>query len=144
MFKDAVEKGAKLIVEGGRLPQLGENFYSPSVVKDVTQDMKVVKEETFGPLAAIIPFDSKEQVLQWCNDTPYGLASYIFSENLNTVWYMSEFLENGMVSVNTGLFTDAALPFGGVKESGFGREGSLYGMDDYTVIKSITLGNVYN
>ena len=142
--QDAVEKGAKLIVEGGRLPQLGENFYSPSVVKDVTQDMKVVKEETFGPLAAIIPFDSKEQVLQWCNDTPYGLASYIFSENLNTVWYMSEFLENGMVSVNTGLFTDAALPFGGVKESGFGREGSLYGMDDYTVIKSITLGNVYN
>ena len=95
-------------------------------------------------MAAIIPFDSKEQVLQWCNDTPYGLASYIFSENLNTVWYMSEFLENGMVSVNTGLFTDAALPFGGVKESGFGREGSLYGMDDYTVIKSITLGNVYN
>ena len=80
-----------MIVEGGRLPQLGENFYSPSVVKDVTQDMKVVKEETFGPLAAIIPFDSKEQVLQWCNDTPYGLASYIFSENLNTVWYMSEF-----------------------------------------------------
>ena len=98
--------------------------------------MKVVKEETFGPLAAIIPFDSKEQVLQWCNDTPYGLASYIFSENLNTVWYMSEFLENGMVSVNTGLFTDAALPFGGLKNQVL-VEGSLYGMDDIPLLNQL-------
>lgn len=143
-LKDALEKGAKLVVKGGRLNELGKNFYSPTVIKDVTQDMKVVKEETFGPLGAITPFNTKEEVLHWCNDTPFGLASYVFSENLNTVWYMSEYLESGMVSVNTGLFTDAALPFGGVKESGFGREGSLYGMDDYTVLKSITLGNVYH
>ncbi|EMG50490.1 UGA2 Succinate-semialdehyde dehydrogenase [NADP(+)] [Candida maltosa Xu316] len=140
---DALSKGATVVIKGGRIPDLGKNFYSPAVIKDVTQDMKVVNEETFGPLAAITPFKTKEQVIEWCNDTPFGLASYVFSENLNTVWYMSEFLETGMVSANTGLFTDAALPFGGIKESGFGREGSLYGMDDYTVIKSITLGNVY-
>lgn len=143
-LQDALQKGAKLVVKGGRLPELGKNFYAPTVIKDVTQDMRVVQEETFGPLGAITPFDTKEEVLHWCNDTPYGLASYVFSDNLNTVWYMSEYLESGMVSVNTGLFTDAALPFGGIKESGFGREGSLYGMDDYTVVKSITLGNVYH
>ncbi|EGW31642.1 succinate semialdehyde dehydrogenase NADP+ linked [Spathaspora passalidarum NRRL Y-27907] len=143
-LQDALDKGAKLIVPGGRLPELGKNFYAPTVIKDVTQDMRVVQEETFGPLGAIIKFSTKEEVLHWCNDTPFGLASYVFSENLNNVWYMSEYLETGMVSVNTGLFTDAALPFGGVKESGFGREGSLYGVDDYTVIKSITLGNVYH
>lgn len=140
---DAVSKGASVVVEGGRLPHLGKNFYAPTVVKDVAHGMAVTQEETFGPLAAIVKFDTKEEVLQWCNDTPYGLASYVFSENLNNVWYLSEYLESGMVSVNTGLFTDASLPFGGVKESGFGREGSLYGIDDYTVIKSITLGNVY-
>lgn len=143
-LQDALEKGATLLVEGGRLPKLGKNFYAPTVIKDVTQDMKVINEETFGPLGAIVKFDTKEQVLHWCNDTPFGLASYVFSENLNNIWYMSEYLETGMVSVNTGLFTDAALPFGGVKESGFGREGSLYGVDDYTVVKSITLGNVYH
>ena len=143
-LEDAVSKGAKVIVKGGRLPELGANFYKPVVIKDVNHDMKVVKEETFGPLGAVIKFDTKEEVLHWCNDTPYGLASYVFSENLNNVWYMSEYLESGMVSVNTGLFTDAALPFGGVKESGFGREGSLYGCDDYVVLKSVTLGNVYH
>lgn len=142
-ISDAIGKGAEYVIEGGRLPKLGKNFYAPTVVKNVTQDMKVVKEETFGPLAALLKFDTKEQVLEWCNDTPYGLASYVFSENFNTIWYMSEFLEAGMVSVNTGLFTDAAMPFGGVKESGFGREGSLHGIDDYTVVKAITLGNVY-
>ncbi|KAK6200335.1 Aldehyde/histidinol dehydrogenase [Scheffersomyces amazonensis] len=143
-FKDAVDKGAKVLIEGGKLPHLGKNFYAPSVICDVTNDMKVVSEETFGPLGAIIKFDNKEQVLGWCNDTPYGLASYVFSENLNNIWYMSEYLESGMVAVNTGIFTDAAMPFGGVKESGFGREGSLYGIDDYTVVKSITLGNIYH
>lgn len=143
-LQDAVEKGAKVIVKGGRLPELGNNFYKPAVIKDVTHDMKVVKEETFGPLGAIIKFETKEEALHYCNDTPFGLASYVFSENLNNIWYMSEYLECGMVSVNTGLFTDAALPFGGVKESGFGREGSLHGIDDFVVLKSITLGNVYH
>lgn len=141
--KDAVSKGAKIVVEGGRLPNLGKHFYSPYVISHVTDKMKVVHEETFGPLAAVVRFDTKEEVVAKCNNTPYGLAAYVFSENLNTVYTVSEALETGMVSVNTGLFTDAALPFGGIKESGFGREGSLYGLDDYTVVKSIALGNVY-
>lgn len=142
-IKDALAKGATELVAGGRLPELGRHFYSPTVLRDVKHDMRVVKEETFGPLAAIIKFDTKEEVLDLCNDTEYGLSSYVFSENFNNIWYMSEYLESGMVAVNTGLFTDAAMPFGGVKESGFGREGSLHGIDDYTVVKSITLGNVY-
>lgn len=142
--KDALAKGAEVVVEGGRLPHLGKHFYAPYVLKNINNKMKVVHEETFGPLAAILKFDTKEEVIAHCNDTPYGLSAYVFSENLNTVYTVSESLEAGMVSVNTGLFTDAALPFGGVKESGFGREGSLYGMDDYTVVKSIVLGNVYD
>ncbi|ODV79203.1 succinate-semialdehyde dehydrogenase [Suhomyces tanzawaensis NRRL Y-17324] len=141
--EDAVSKGATVLVEGGKLPDLGKNFYAPTVLKDVTLDLKVLHEETFGPLGAIVKFQDKDEVLKACNDSPFGLASYVFSENLNTVWYLSEHLESGMVAVNTGAFTDAAMPFGGVKESGFGREGSVHGIDDYTVIKSITLGNVY-
>lgn len=140
---DAVSKGGEVLLEGGRLTELGNNFYAPTIIKNVTLDMKVLHEETFGPLAALVKFDTKEEVLEECNNTKFGLASYVFSQNLNTVWYMSEFLESGMVSVNTGVFTDVALPFGGVKESGFGREGSLHGIDDYTVLKSINLGNVY-
>lgn len=142
--KDAVSKGAKVVVKGGHLPELGKHFYAPYVLKDVTKEMKVTHEETFGPLAAIIKFDTKEEVIRDCNDTPYGLSAYVFSEGLNTIYSVSEALEVGMVSVNTGIFTDAALPFGGIKESGFGREGSLYGIDDYTVVKSISLGNVYS
>ncbi|CAK9439365.1 uncharacterized protein LODBEIA_P35220 [Lodderomyces beijingensis] len=141
--KNAVDKGAQVLVEGGRLPELGKNFYAPTVLYNLPKDAKVFHEETFGPLAAIAKFSTKEEVLELCNDTHFGLASYIFSQNINTIWYMSEYLESGMVSVNTGIFTDAALPFGGIKESGFGREGSLYGIDDYTVVKSINLGNVY-
>lgn len=142
--EDAVSKGAKVVVQGGRLPELGKHFYAPYVLSNVTKDMKVVHEETFGPLGAVIKFTTKDEVVKECNDTPYGLAAYVFSESLNTVYTVSEALETGMVSVNTGLFTDAALPFGGIKESGFGREGSLYGLDDYTVVKSIALGNVYD
>lgn len=142
--EDAISKGAKYIVKGGALPELGPTYYSPTVLTDVTQEMKVTYEETFGPLAAIVKFTDKEEVIDFCNDTEFGLAAYIFTENLNTSWSVSEALEAGMVAVNVGVFTDAALPFGGVKESGFGREGSLYGVDDYTVIKSITFGDVYN
>lgn len=142
--KDALSKGAQVAVKGGRLPDLGENFYAPYVLTEVNPKMKCTSEETFGPLAAIVKFDTQKEVLEQCNDTPYGLAAYVFSEGLNTVWQVSEELEAGMVSVNSGIFTDAALPFGGIKESGFGREGSLYGLEDYTVIKSISLGNVYN
>ncbi|CCH45446.1 succinate-semialdehyde dehydrogenase (NADP+) [Wickerhamomyces ciferrii] len=140
--QDAVSKGAQIIAKGGRRTDLGETFYEPTILSQVTQDMKVAKEETFGPLAAIIPFDTPEQVVSWANDVDVGLASYVFSENYATLYSVSEALETGMVSCNTGIFTDCAIPFGGVKESGFGREGSLYGLDDYMVIKVVNLGNI--
>lgn len=140
--QDAIEKGAKILNKGGRRPDLGENFYEPTVLTNVNQNMKVAKEETFGPLAAIIPFETTEQVIEWANDVNVGLAAYIFSKDISTIYSVSEALESGMVSVNTGTFTDSAIPFGGVKESGFGREGSLYGIDDYTVIKTVAVGGI--
>ncbi|EGV61156.1 succinate semialdehyde dehydrogenase NADP+ linked [Yamadazyma tenuis] len=142
--EDAISKGAKYALEGGELPHLGPHYYSPTVLTGVTQDMKVAKEETFGPLAAIIKFDTEKEAIGYCNDSEFGLAAYVFSENINTCWTFSEALEVGMVAVNVGVFTEAAVPFGGVKESGFGREGSLYGVDDYTVVKSIIIGDVYS
>lgn len=142
--KDAVAKGAKVLVAGGRRPDLGPNFYFPTVLTNVPQSAKVASEETFGPLCAIIPFDTLEQVVSYANDTSLGLASYVFSKNIDTIYTVAEALESGMVSCNTGLFSDCAIPFGGVKESGFGREGSLHGIEDYTVIKTITIGGLPN
>lgn len=140
--KDALEKGAKTVVAGGRRTDLGPHFYAPTVLSYVPATAKVNKEETFGPLCALIPFDTAEEVVGYANDTELGLASYVFSQNINTIYTVAEALETGMVSCNTGLFTDCAIPFGGVKESGFGREGSLHGIEDYTVIKTITIGNL--
>lgn len=140
--KDAIEKGAKVLLEGGRMPDLGKNFYAPVVLKNVPQSAMVAKEETFGPLCPIFTFKTVEEVLGYANDTELGLASYVFTKNVNTLFTVSEALEAGMVSCNTGLFSDSSVPFGGVKESGFGREGSLYGIDDYTTVKSIIIGNL--
>ncbi|KAL6944735.1 succinate semialdehyde dehydrogenase NADP+ linked [Hanseniaspora osmophila] len=141
--KDAVENhGAEVVIKGGPLPELGPNFYSPTVLTNVSPKSKVCQEETFGPLCAIVPFETLEEVVAYSNDCDVGLASYVFSKNIDTIFQVSEALESGMVSCNTGLFSDCAIPFGGVKESGFGREGSLYGVDDYTVIKTITIGNL--
>ncbi|SCW00654.1 LAFE_0C08988g1_1 [Lachancea fermentati] len=140
--QDAIEKGSKVVVAGGRLPELGPNFYAPTVLSNVPQSARVASEETFGPLCAIIPFDTTEEVVKCANDSNVGLAAYVFSKNVDTIFTVSEALETGMVSCNTGLFTDCAIPFGGVKESGFGREGSLYGIEDYTVIKTVTIGNL--
>lgn len=140
--KDAIEKGAKVVVEGGRLPDLGPSFYAPTVVSQVPQDAIVASQETFGPLCAIIPFETTEEVVRWANDTEVGLAAYVFSKNIDTIYTVSEALETGMVSCNTGVFSECAVPFGGVKESGFGREGSLHGIEDYTVIKSVVIGGL--
>jgi succinate-semialdehyde dehydrogenase/glutarate-semialdehyde dehydrogenase len=139
---DALQKGAKALVEGGRRPDLGPTFYFPTLLTNVTQEMKVAQEETFGPLGAIFPFDTTEQVVEWANDSDVGLAAYVFSKDINTIYTVSEALESGMVSCNAGVFTDCSLPFGGVKESGFGREGSLYGIDDYIVIKAVNIGGI--
>ncbi|SMN21427.1 similar to Saccharomyces cerevisiae YBR006W UGA2 Succinate semialdehyde dehydrogenase involved in the utilization of gamma-aminobutyrate (GABA) as a nitrogen source [Maudiozyma saulgeensis] len=138
--KDAIEKGAKIVVEGGLLPDLGSNFYAPVVLSHVPHDALVAKEETFGPLCPIFAFDTLEEVVELANDSEFGLASYVFSKNIDTVYTVAEALESGIVSANTGLFSDCSIPFGGVKESGFGREGSLYGIEDYTVIKTINIG----
>ncbi|QLQ80359.1 hypothetical protein HG537_0D03600 [Torulaspora globosa] len=142
--QDAIEKGAKIVLKGGPLPEIGETFYSPTILTRVPPSAKVSKEETFGPLCPIFSFDTLEEVIGYANDTNVGLASYVFSKDIDKIYTVAEALETGMVSCNTGIFSDVAIPFGGVKESGFGREGSLYGLEDYTIIKTVTIGNLPN
>lgn len=140
--KDAQKKGGKVLVGGQRLPDIGENFYAPTVITDVTSDMDIAHEETFGPVGALFRFKTEKEVVTLANDAPVGLAGYFFSSNVNRIYRVAEALEVGMVGVNTGLISDAASPFGGVKESGFGREGSKYGIDEYMTIKSVTIGGI--
>jgi succinate-semialdehyde dehydrogenase/glutarate-semialdehyde dehydrogenase len=138
---DCIAKGAKL-EHGGKRPQTQGYFCEPTVVSGATREMRVAQEETFGPLAAIFEFDTEEEAIEAANATPYGLAAYLFSSNVNRAARVSRRLKVGMVGVNTGKISAAEAPFGGVKESGYGREGSLYGLDEYQVIKSITTGNL--
>ena len=133
---DAVAKGAKIVC-GGKRHALGQTFFEPTILCDVTPKMQIGKEETFGPVAPLIRFESEEEVINMANDTEYGLASYLYSRNNDRIWRIAEALENGMVSVNGGLFSSEVIPFGGVKESGMGREGSKYGIDDYLELKTI-------
>ncbi|ANB14416.1 succinate-semialdehyde dehydrogenase (NAD(P)(+)) [Sugiyamaella lignohabitans] len=135
--QDALGKHAHALVGGKPATELGENFYSPTVLVDVDASMAVTQEETFGPLAALSKFSTDEEVIKLANNVEVGLAAYIYTNNNSRVHRVSEGLQVGMVGVNTGLITESALPFGGVKESGFGREGSKYGLDDYLVIKSV-------
>ncbi|KAI9682071.1 MAG: succinate semialdehyde dehydrogenase NADP+ linked [Caeruleum heppii] len=137
---DAVDKGATLHHGGAARPDLGPNFYAPTVLGDMKSSMAIAREETFGPVAAMFPFDTEKQVVELANAAEVGLAGYFFSGDLRRVWRVAEALEVGMVGVNTGLISDAAAPFGGVKHSGFGREGSKYGVDEYVTIKTVTLG----
>lgn len=138
-IEDATSKGAKILFGGSKLPDIGENFHELTVLGDVTTDMLISNEETFGPVAPLIKFSSDEEVLQMANHTDVGLAGYFYSSNVAKIFKVAEELEVGMLGVNTGAISEAALPFGGVKESGFGREGSKYGVEDYTVIKGIVL-----
>ncbi|MGN6668194.1 MAG: NAD-dependent succinate-semialdehyde dehydrogenase [Trinickia sp.] len=131
---DALAKGASLVT-GGKRHALGRGFFEPTVLTGVTSDMKVAKEETFGPLAPLIPFSSDEEVVRLANHTEFGLAAYFYSRDIGRVWRVAEALEYGMVGINTGLISNEVAPFGGVKQSGLGREGSHYGIDDYLVIK---------
>lgn len=131
---DAVSKGGE-IVYGGEQTSHGDLFFQPTIIKNVTQAMKVAKEETFGPLAPIFKFETEEEVLAYANDTEFGLASYFYSRDIGRIIRVSEGLEYGMVAVNTGILSNEAAPFGGVKQSGLGREGSKYGIDDYLEIK---------
>ena len=138
---DAVNTGAKIAI-GGDVHNLGGNFFQPTVLSNVTSKAKITYEETFGPVAPIYKFSSDDEVINMANDTPYGLASYFFARDIGRVWKVAEALEYGIVSVNTGLPTKAEIPFGGIKESGLGREGSKYGLEDYLEIKYISMAGI--
>ena len=130
---DAVSKGAKVKL-GGKPHVLGGTFFEPTILTDVTADMMVTHEETFGPLAPIYRFKTEEEAIKLANDTPFGLASYFYSRDIGRIWRVGEALESGMVGINEGIISTEVAPFGGVKESGLGREGSFYGMDEYVEI----------
>ncbi|HEU4843164.1 MAG TPA: NADP-dependent succinate-semialdehyde dehydrogenase [Burkholderiaceae bacterium] len=138
---DALSKGGRLLA-GGKRHALGHSFFQPTVIADVTSDMLVAKEETFGPLAPLFRFRTDEEVLAMANDTEFGLAAYFYSRDIGRIWRVAEGLESGMVGVNTGLISNEIAPFGGVKQSGLGREGSKYGIEDYLVIKYICMGGI--
>ena len=139
--QDAVNVGAKIAV-GGDVHPLGGNFYLPTVLSNVSTEAKITFEETFGPVAPIYKFSNDEEVIKMANNTPYGLASYFYSRDIGRIWRVAEALEYGIVSINNGLPTIPEVPFGGVKESGMGREGSRYGLDDYLIIKYISMGGI--
>ncbi len=138
---DALAKGGRLLA-GGKRHALGHGFFEPTIVADATATMLVAREETFGPLAPLFRFKTEEEVLALANDTEFGLAAYFYSRDIGRVWRVAEGLETGMVGVNSGLISNEIAPFGGVKQSGLGREGSKYGMDDYLVMKYICMGGV--
>ena len=135
---DAVKGGAR-IVTGGKRHSLGGTFFEPTVLANVAPDALVSREETFGPLAPVFRFKDEADVIAMCNKSPFGLASYFYSRDLGRVWRVAEALESGMVGVNTGLISTAEAPFGGVKASGIGREGSKYGIDEYLTLKYVCL-----
>ena len=139
--EDAVNTGAKIAI-GGEMHNLGGNFFQPTILSNVTSKAKITYEETFGPVAPVYKFSSEEEVVKMANDTPYGLASYFFSRDIGRIWRVAEALEYGMVGVNTGLTSKAEIPFGGVKESGLGREGSRFGLDEYLEIKYINMAGI--
>nr|WP_298415506.1 NAD-dependent succinate-semialdehyde dehydrogenase [uncultured Halomonas sp.] len=135
---DAIEKGAELLL-GGHPHPLGGNFFTPTLVSNAKQDMLVAREETFGPLSAVFPFDDEEDAVAMANDTPFGLAAYFYSKDLSRVWHVSEALEYGIIGINTGLISNAAAPFGGVKESGLGREGGHQGLEEFLETKYLCM-----
>ncbi|KAF3403606.1 Glutarate-semialdehyde dehydrogenase DavD, partial [Penicillium rolfsii] len=137
---DAVSKGAKIEIGGSQNPSPGY-FFTPTVISGVQPQMAVCHEETFGPLAAVVEFESEDEALRLANDTMFGLAGYFFTQNVARTMRLAQRLQVGMVGVNTGKISAAEAPFGGVKESGYGREGSAYGLEEYQEIKSITIGN---
>ena len=137
-IEDAVGKGARVVVGGKRHP-LGGTFFEPTILADVTEDMLVAKEETFGPLAPLFRFKKEADAIRMSNDTEFGLACYFYTQNLGTAWRVSEALEYGIVGVNTGIISTEVAPFGGMKESGIGREGSHYGIEDYLEVKYVCM-----
>ena len=130
------------MLTGGAPHALGGTFYQPTLIGDATQDMEFAQEETFGPVAACFKFKTEDEVIAMANDTAYGLSAYFYSRDLARVWDIAERLQVGMVGVNEGIISTEIAPFGGVKDSGLGREGSHYGLDDYLSIKYVLLGGM--
>ena len=140
-ISDALGKGA-VLVTGGKPHSNGGTMFEPTIIGNVTTSMKVASEETFGPLAPIFKFSTEEEAIRMANDTEFGLASYFYTNDVNRIWRVSEALEYGMVGVNEGVISNEVSPFGGVKESGLGREGSHYGIDDFLELKYICMGGL--
>jgi succinate-semialdehyde dehydrogenase / glutarate-semialdehyde dehydrogenase len=138
---DALDGGAELVL-GGRPHERGGQFYAPSVLLGVTDAMAMSNEETFGPVAGISRFATEEEAVRKANDTPYGLSSYFYSRDMARVWRVSEGLEYGILGINTGVISTEVAPFGGVKESGIGREGSKYGIDEWLEVKYLCMGGL--
>jgi succinate-semialdehyde dehydrogenase / glutarate-semialdehyde dehydrogenase len=142
MVRQALDNGAQAIVGGKPGTELGDHYYEPTILTNVTPDMRVFREEIFGPVAPIFKFSTEEEAIAMANDTEFGLASYVYTRDIGRVWRVSEGIEYGMVGVNEVAITSDVVPFGGVKESGQGREGSSYGVDDYLEVKYICMGGL--
>lgn len=138
---DAVRKGARIIL-GGKRHELGGAFFQPTILADVTPEMAVAREETFGPVAPLFRFKTDDEAIRMANDTEFGLAAYLYSRDVSRIWRAAEALEYGMVGINTGLISSTVAPFGGMKQSGIGREGSRYGIDEYLEVKYLCLGGI--
>ncbi|KAG8897500.1 succinate semialdehyde dehydrogenase NADP+ linked, partial [Tulasnella sp. 417] len=134
--------GAEILVGGKRATDLPGTFFQPTVLSNVSNDSQIMDEETFGPVAALIKFETESEVIDICNSSDVGLAGYFFSRDVGRVWKVAEALELGMIGVNTGLISQACIPFGGVKESGLGREGGPHGIDEYMETKFIAFGGL--
>jgi succinate-semialdehyde dehydrogenase/glutarate-semialdehyde dehydrogenase len=140
-IEDAVSKGARVLT-GGKRHTLGGTFFEPTVLANVPADAKVAREETFGPLAPLFRFETEEEVVRLANDTEFGLASYFYSRDIGRIWRVAEGIESGMVGINTGMVSTEVAPFGGVKQSGLGREGSHYGIDEFVEVKYLCFGGL--
>ena len=139
---DAVSKGAKLIAGGAKSP-LGDCFVEPTILTNVSRDMRVFSEEIFGPVAPIFTFETEVEAIEMANDTEFGLAAYFYSRDIGRIYRVAEKLEYGIIGINEGIISNEMAPFGGVKESGNGREGSKYGLDDYLDIKYMCIGGIH-
>ncbi|MBC7916584.1 MAG: aldehyde dehydrogenase family protein, partial [Rhodoferax sp.] len=140
--KDAIAKGGRVLVGGHRLTSVGKQFFEPTVVAEATADMLCAKEETFGPFAPVFKFKTEQEAIAAANDTEFGLASYFYSRDIGRIYRVGEALEYGMVGINVGILATEHVPFGGMKQSGLGREGSHFGMDDYVEIKYLCIGDI--
>lgn len=138
-LSDALSKGARVLT-GGNRHTLGQTFFEATVVADVTQDMQMCREETFGPLAGVVKFETEEEAIALANDTIFGLAGYFYSRDISRIWRVAEAMETGMVGINTGILSTEVAPFGGIKQSGLGREGSRHGLEDFMEIKYLCMG----